>query len=117
MALMPEETVLLYNERSGVNGQLDHTNALRFFEKITEDTGRVVHRIRSNHEQLRALQGKSVGFSTDYACAVQVILLADYFGLDSVGTGMPLENSYLFHGHKFRDFSTSWFLETLLTDV
>ena len=109
MALMPEETVLLYNERSGVNGQLDHTNALRFFEKITEDTGRVVHRIRSNHEQLRALQGKSVGFSTDYACAVQVILLADYFGLDSVGTGMPLENSYLFHGHKFRDFSTSWF--------
>jgi len=109
MALMPEETVLLYNERSGISGQLNHTNALRFFEKITEDTGRIVHRIRSNHEQLRALQGKSVGFSTDYACAVQVILLADYFGLDSVATGMPLENSYLFHGHKFRDFSTSWF--------
>ena len=109
MALMPEETVLLYNERSGISGQLDHTNAFRFFEKITEDTGRVVHKIRSNHEQLRALQGKTVGFSTDYACAIQVILLADYFGLDSVATGMPLENSYLFHGHKFRDFSTSWF--------
>ena len=109
MALMPEETVLLYNERSGISGQLDHTNAFRFFEKITEDTGRVVHKIRSNHEQLRALQGKTVGFSTDYACAIQVILLADYFGLDSGATGMPLENSYLFHGHKFRDFSTSWF--------
>ena len=32
--------------------------------------------------------GKIPGFSTDYACAVQVILLADYFGLDSLGTGM-----------------------------
>ena len=109
MALMPEETVLLYNERTGIPGQLNHTNAFRFFEKITTDTGRIVHRVPSNHEQLRALQGKSVGFSTDYACALQVILLADYFGLDSVATGMPLENSYLFHGYKYRDFATSWF--------
>jgi hypothetical protein len=49
------------------------------------------------------------GFSTDYACAVQVILLADYFGFDSVGTGMPLENSYLWHGYKYRNFAESWF--------
>lgn len=109
MALMPEETVLLYNERTGISGQLNHTNALRFFEKIASDTGRTVHRIRSNHEQLRAYQGKSVGFSTDYACAIQVVLLADYFGLDSVATGMPLENSYLFHGYRYRDFASSWF--------
>ena len=109
MALMPEETVLLYNERTGIPGQLNHTNAFRFFEKITTDTGRIVHRVPSNHEQLRAVQGKSVGFSTDYACALQVILLADYFGLDSLATGMPLENSYLFHGYKYRDFAASWF--------
>ena len=109
LALMPDETVLLYNERAGIEGKLDHTNAFRFFEKINKDSGRVIHRIRSNHEQLRADQGKSVGFSTDYACAVQAILLADYFSLDSLGTGMPLENSYLFHGHRFRDFSQSWF--------
>ena len=109
MALMPEDTVLLYNERTGISGQLDHTNAFRFFGKIASDSGRIVHRIPSNHEQLRALQGKSVGFSTDFACAVQVILLADYFGLDSVATGMPLENAYLFHGYKYRDFATSWF--------
>lgn len=109
MVLMPEETVLLYNERAGISGQLNHTNAFRFFEKITSETGRVVHRIRSNHEQLRAFQGKSVGFSTDYACAVQNVLLADYFGLDSISTGMPLENSYLFHGYRYRDFGDSWF--------
>jgi hypothetical protein len=53
--------------------------------------------------------GKMAGFSTDYACAVQVILLADHFGLDSIGTGMPLENTYLWHGYKYRDFSETWF--------
>ena len=109
MALMPDETVLLYNERKGIPGQLDHTNAFRFFDELEKRTGRRVYKIPSNHEKIRLAQGKSVGFSTDYACAVHVVLLADYFGLDSIGTGMPLENSYLFHGHRYRDFSTSWF--------
>ena len=109
MALMPEETVLVYNERTGLQGKLDHTNAFRFFEELERRTGRRVYRIKSNHEKIRSSQGKSVGFSTDYACAVQLILLADYFGLDSIGTGMPLENSYLFHGHRYREFSESWF--------
>lgn len=109
LCLMPSDTVLLYNERSGLPGQLDHTNALRFFEEFEHRTGRAVHRIKSNHEQIRTVEGKSLGFSTDYACAVQVVLLADYFSLDSVGTGMPLENSYLFHGHQYRDFAESWF--------
>ena len=109
LCLMPEETVLVYNERTGIQGKLNHTNAFRFFEEFERRSGRRVYRIKSNHEKIRLSQGKSVGFSTDYACAVQVILLADYFGLDSIGTGMPLENSYLFHGHRFRDFSDSWF--------
>lgn len=109
MVLMPQETVLVYNERTGLQGKLDHTNAFRFFEELERRTGRRVYRIKSNHEKIRFSQGKSVGFSTDYACAVQLILLADYFGLDSIGTGMPLENSYLFHGHRYREFSESWF--------
>jgi len=109
LCLMPEETVLVYNERTGIQGNLNHTNAIRFFEEFERRSGRRVHRIKSNHENIRLLQGKSVGFSTDYACAVQLILLADYFGLDSIGTGMPLENSYLFHGHRYRDFPGSWF--------
>ena len=52
------------------------------------------HRVRSitSHTNSR---WQNAGFSTDCACAVQVILLADYFGFDSIGTGMPLENSYL----------------------
>jgi len=109
LALMPSSTVLIYNERSDIEGQLNHTNAIRFFDELSNSKQRDVLRIKSNHESIRMRDGKMAGFSTDYACAVQVILLADYFALDSIGTGMPLENSYLWHGYKFRDFSTTWF--------
>ena len=109
LALMPSNTVLIYNERTDIPGQLDHTNAIRFFDEFENKTNRPVIRIRSNHERLRQLKGKSAGFSTDYACAVQCIILADHFGLDSIATGMPLENSYLFHGYRYRDFNKSRF--------
>jgi chondroitin synthase len=108
LALMPSSTVLVYNERSGIEGILDHTNAIRFFDYLKSENREVI-RVRSNHESIRTRDGKMPGFSTDYACAVQVILLADYFGFDSIGTGMPLENSYLWHGYKYRNFSESWF--------
>ena len=73
MGLMPEETVLLYNERTGIPGQLNHTNAFRFFENY-DGYGKnrtEFRQIMNNY----AIQGKSVGFSTDYACALQVIWL------------------------------------------
>ena len=113
MALMPEETVLLYNERAGISGQLNHTNAFRFFEKITptrEESFTGCRQIMSN----TCLQGKSVGFSTIMP-AHQAILLADYFGLTNA-TGMPLENSYLFHGYKMR-FGYIMVLEALCSHV
>ena len=108
LALMPSSTILVYNERFGIDGILDHTNAIRFFDHLKSE-GREVIRVQSNHESIRTRDGKMPGFSTDYACAVQVILLADYYGFDSIGTGMPLENSYLWHGYRYRDFSETWF--------
>mgnify|MGYP001175716122 CR=1 FL=1 len=109
MCLMPQRTVLFYGERAGFETQLRHDNANRFIEHLETKIGRPVIRIKSNHELIRTLDGKSPGFSTDYACAVGAILCADLFDLDSVGTGMPLENSYLFHGQKYREFSEGWF--------
>jgi glycosyltransferase involved in cell wall biosynthesis len=109
MLLMPQDTVLVYNRRKGFKSALDHTNADRLFDYLLEATGRPVIQVASNHEIIRKKYGKSVGFSTDYACAVQVILLADYLQLDSIATGMPLENTYLFHGHRYRNFGSSWF--------
>mgnify|MGYP001324756339 CR=1 FL=1 len=109
MLLMPQLTVLVYNERINISTILDHTNAFRFLNHLEEKRGQPVIRIKSNHESIRMDAGKGPGFSTDYACAVQVILLADYLGLDSMGTGMPLENSYFFHGYRYRNFGKSQF--------
>ncbi|MED5350599.1 MAG: DUF6395 domain-containing protein [Candidatus Thermoplasmatota archaeon] len=108
MLLLPSDTVLIYNERDFKSG-IKHENAFRFIDYLQQEHGRDVVKVKSNHELIRTHHGKMAGFSTDYACAVQVILLADYFNLDSVATGMPLENSYLFHGYKYRDFSKTWF--------
>ena len=109
MLIMPQDTALVYNRREGFQSSLNHTNADRLFEHMLENMGLPVVQVPSNHEVIRKHQGKTAGFSTDYACAVQVILLADYLQLDSLATGMPLENTYLFHGHRYRDFGASWF--------
>ena len=111
MELMPPQTVLMYHQRDGFESKLNHANALRFINKLRED-GKQVVTVKSNHEQIRLDHGKSVGFSTDLAGAVHVILLADYFELGSIAMGMPLENSYLFHGHKGRDFNRSSYWKT-----
>ena len=109
MCLMPDRTLLFYHERSGIDSIMNHENANRFINHLIEEEGRPVIRVKSNHEISRTIDGKSPGFTTDYACAVHVILLADHFGLDSMATGMPLENSYLFHGQKYRDFKETYF--------
>jgi chondroitin synthase len=109
MQLLPSQTVLLYHEREGLPSVLNHSNAHRFFEALAVH-GRPVLRIQSNHESIRTDHGKNPGFSTDLAGAVHVILLADFFDLGGVSMGMPLENAFLFHGWRGRDFrlSTYW---------
>ena len=69
--------------------------------------------VKSNHEQIRVQHGKSAGFSCIWL-EVHVILLADFFELGAVAMGMPLENAYLFHGHKGRDFNDSSYWKTHL---
>ena len=109
MCLMPDRTLLFYHERSGIDSIMNHENANRFINHLIEEEGRPVIRVKSNHEISRTLGDKTPGFTTDYACAVHVILLADHYDLDSIATGMPLENSYLFHGQTFRNFEETFF--------
>ena len=111
MALMPPETLLFYHQREGFESNLDHSNAFRFIDKLRAD-GKQVVVTESDHEIIRSDFGKSPGFSTDIAGAVHVILLADYFELGGLAMGMPLENSYLFHGHKGRNFNSSSYWKT-----
>ena len=117
--LMPQETILLHHRRS-YKSLLKHNGADRLFKHIRKTTGRVVHSIPSNHEKIRTHWDKPNGFSTDLAAAVHLILLADYFDLRGIALGMPIDNTYLWHGHRKRDFSqTGWWKEwnTLLPQI
>ena len=104
--LLPEDTIMAYNERS-FTSMIDHRNALRLFEAWKEILGRDVLKIPSNHEIIRATHGKQVGFSTDYASGVHLILLADFLDLGGIAFGVPIDNTWLQKGKKFREFDNS----------
>ena len=104
--LLPNDTILGYNERS-FTSMLDHRNAFTLFEAWNEKLGRDVLRVPSNHEIIRTFHGKQVGFSTDYASGVHLILLADMFNLGGIAFGVPIDNTWLQKGKWYRDFSQS----------
>ena len=101
--IMPENTVLGYHRRT-VDSILDHRNADRLLSHL-ESKGRTIIDVASNHELIRTYHHNQIGFSTDFACATHLILLSDYYGLGAIAFGMPLDNSYLWKGRKFRNFA------------
>jgi hypothetical protein len=107
--VMPEDTLLGYHRRSFAS-MLDHRNAERLIMHLTQTGEREVIQIPSNHELIRTHHEKPVGFSSDFASAVHLILLADHYDLGAVGFGMPIDNTYLWKGRKYRDFQqTNYF--------
>ena len=48
-----------------------------------------------------------IGFSTDYASGVHLILLADELNLSGIAFGVPIDNSWLAKGAVFRNFAVS----------
>lgn len=101
--VMPDDTLLGYHRRS-FDSMLDHRNAQRLIDHLNGSGEREVLQIESNHELIRTHHGKPVGFSSDFACAVHLILLADHFNLGAIGFGMPIDNTFLWKGRKFRNF-------------
>jgi hypothetical protein len=102
-AVMADSTLLGYHRRS-FDSMLDHRNAERLINHLNSTGEREVLSISSNHELIRTNYGKPVGFSTDFACASHLLLLADHFDLGGIGFGMPIDNTYLWKGRKFRKF-------------
>ena len=109
-AVLPESTLLGYHRRS-FQSMLDHRNADRLITHFKEFGDRGVISIPSNHELIRTQFGKPVGFSSDFACVSHLILLADHLGIGAIGFGMPLDNTFLWKGRKFRDFSTTHYFK------
>ena len=101
--VMPSDTLLGYHRRSFAS-MLDHRNADRLINHLHGSGEREVVQIESNHELIRTHHDKPVGFSSDFACAVHLILLADHHDLGAIGFGMPIDNTYLWKGRKFRAF-------------
>jgi len=100
--IMPENTILGYHRRT-VDSILDHRNAERLLAHL-EFKGRTIVDVPSNHELIRTYHYKQIGFSTDLACATHLILLSDIYELGTIAFGMPLDNTYLWKGRKYRNF-------------
>ena len=109
-ALMPPETLLFYHQRDGFESNLNHTNAFRFIEKLRKD-GKQVVTVKSNHEQIEFNMVNPQDLA-QICWSSTCDSLADFFELGAVAMGMPLENAYLFHGHKGRDFNDSSYWKT-----
>ena len=105
--LLPDDTILAYHERS-FPSLLSHDLPLRLFKQIEMRWNRNVMIIPSNHEKIRTIHGKQVGFSTDYAAGVHLILMADYLDLSGIAFGTPIDNTWLQKGRKYRDFKDTW---------
>lgn len=104
--LLPDTAFLAYHKRS-FQSMIDHRLAENLFEELEINHGRDVFQVPSNHELLRTTWGKPVGFSTDFAAATHLILLADVFDLGTIAFGTPIDNTWLAKGKKFRQFSES----------
>ena len=118
MLLLPEDAVLMYHRRS-YKSNLNHKGTTRLFRHLKKN-GRTVHIVPSNHEIIRQHHGLPNGFSTDIASAVHLILTADHFDLGGIAFGMPIDNTYLWHGHRWREFTaSSWWKRwaTLMSSV
>ena len=71
---------------------------------MKDEREKIVIDISSNHELIRTYHFKQIGFSSDFACATHLILLADHFDIGAIAFGMPLDNTWLKKGRRFREF-------------
>ena len=108
--LMPENTILGYHRRS-FEGILNHKNADRLLQHMKHDRKKTVIDISSNHELIRTYHFKQSGFSSDFASAAHLILLADHFDIGAIAFGMPIDNSWLMKGRKFREFTETHYFK------
>jgi len=103
LLIMPKNTVALHHRRA-FSSMIKHSNADITMDALKNEKKWVIDSIISDHEVLRTTLGKPIGFSTDFATCAHLILLADYYDLDSIAMGMPIDNTYLRKGAVFRNF-------------
>jgi len=108
--VMPDHTILGYHRRD-FKSLIDHRNAERLIEHINCQRDNKVVDIASNHELIRTYRGLQIGFSTDFASGVHLILLADHYDIGALAFGTPLDNTWLAKGRRFREFSETHYFQ------
>ena len=104
MLVLPEDTKLVYHERDeNLGGTLKQDNPLHMIKEMKKN-GKEVIIVKSNHEKVRMYHGHLRGFSSDWAPAIGLILLADYLDLGYIAYGTTLGESFLDKGYYYRDF-------------
>lgn len=104
MCLLPSDTYLYYHERTEDRQEImDQSNQLYMMKNID----RKVYCIQSNHENVRTYFGKHLGFTTDYACMIGLILMSDFLDLKNVATGTMLGSTYVYKGYSYIDYVKS----------
>lgn len=100
--LLPKNTHLFYFDRmipkDGVKTMLNQEAAYYACNAMAK-TGRTVHKIKTDMQYVR----KPVGFNSYLADAVPALLLADYYGFDTIGHGQTLEIGYQIGETGFKD--------------
>src|SRR5699024_1505901 len=100
--LMPKTTHLFYfdslNPEKGIKTLLNQEAAYYACDSIAA-LGRPVHKIKTDMQYIR----KPVGFNSYLADAVPALLLADYYGFDTVGHGQTLDIGYQVGHLGFKD--------------
>jgi len=105
-ALLPDDTLLSYHRRS-FPSLLNHGMSERLFEVWSSQFNRIILQVPSNHELIRTSMDLPIGFSSDFAAGVHLILLSDAYDIGTLAFGTPIDNTWLRKGATFRDFSTS----------
>jgi len=100
LSLMPENTVCIFLDRPmNQNSSYDSDAAYMACESLSQ-IGYDVRKVESDLEYLR----NPVGFPSDLANGVPIILLANYLDIDSIGYGTVLESTYGIGHKEFRDY-------------
>ena len=108
--VMPDHTILGYHRRD-FKSLVDHRNADRLIDHINRQRDNKVVDIASNHELIRTYHGLQIGFSSDFASGVHLILLADHYDIGALAFGTPLDNTWLAKGRRFREFSETQYFQ------
>src|SRR5690625_31096 len=100
--LLPENTHLVYVDRllpKGETKTLLNQEAANYACDSMASLGRDVHQIKTDMQYIR----KPVGFGSYLADAVPALLLADYYGFDTIAHGQTLEIGYQVGHIGFKD--------------